>query len=46
MVIAALVSFAILLIAWIVAPSASSAPEPDTSQSGTDSHAAPVAAAL
>lgn len=46
MVIAALVSFAILLIAWIVAPSASSAPVPDTSQSDIDSHAAPVAVAV
>ncbi len=46
MVIAALVSFAILLIAWIVAPSASSVAAPDTSQSDTDSRAAPVAAAL
>ena len=46
MVTAALVSFAILFIAWIVAPSASSVAAPDTSQSDTDSRAAPVAAAL
>ncbi len=46
MVTAALVSFAILLIAWVVAPSGASVATPDAAQPAMDAQPARVAASL